>query len=192
MVEKTTRNVGNPDKPEKKHTFAVRYLERLPLGTPYPSQCEHVADLAGRLERQHQEDWRVDRPEVVIDQTGVGRAVFDIFAGAGLKPLGVTITAGEGESKVQHDHYRVAKLSLVSRLQALLHSGDLSIEPSLKDTKALVSELQNFRARFTTAGNAVFAAREGTHDDLVLSVAIACWHAARPESVFTVRRTKGF
>ncbi|MGC1958407.1 MAG: hypothetical protein WA683_12310, partial [Pseudolabrys sp.] len=37
--------------------------------------------------------------ELVIDETGVGRAVGDIFNEAGLKPIKVTITAGNEEAR---------------------------------------------------------------------------------------------
>lgn len=39
----------------------------------------------------------------------------------------------------------------------------------------LSEQFRDFRATFTSAGNAVFAAREGAHDDLVLATAIALW-----------------
>jgi len=59
----------------------------------------------------------------------------------------------------------------------MLHSGQLEIAADLPDLVALKAELQNFRVNFTTIGNMTFAARVGTHDDLVLAVAIALWYA---------------
>jgi hypothetical protein len=88
----------------------------------------------------------------------------------------VTITAGDGETHTP-DGYRVAKLRLVSRLQASLHSGQLRIAPGLKEAKTLAMELQDFRATYAESGTARFGAREGAHDDLVLAVAIAAWYA---------------
>lgn len=191
VIERYTVNDGTPDRPQERHAFAVRYLERLPLGTTYPKQVEHVQAVLGRLERDHHQQPRTDAPTLVIDQTGVGRPVLDMFRAAGMRPEGVTITAGEGESRHGND-WRVAKLTLVSRLQAMLHAGELKIARDLPETQALVKELQDFRATFTNAGNAVFNAREGAHDDLVLSVAIALWWTARPQPVSARRKTKGF
>jgi hypothetical protein len=51
----------------------------------------------------------------------------------------------------------------------------------------LARELQDFRARFTEAGNATFNAREGAHDDLVLALALAVFGLPRPEPVDSVR-----
>lgn len=67
--------------------------------------------------------------------------------------------------------------SLVSQLQAALHTGWLEIAADLPDLAALKAELQNFRVNFTQAGSMTFAARVGAHDDLVLAVAIALWYA---------------
>lgn len=45
----------------------------------------------------------------------------------------------------------------------------------------LLRELQDFRVRFSDAGNATFNAREGAHDDLVLVLALAVFGFSRPE-----------
>jgi hypothetical protein len=152
-----------------RHSLAIRHLERLPLRMPYPDQANHVVRLIYTAPLSQNSD-------LVVDATGVGRPVVDLFKRAGLKPIGITITGGDGYSHAGGG-YRVAKLLLVSRLQALLHSGGIKIAADLPEAAALVSELQEFRATFTDAGNAAFGARTGRHDDLVLATAIAAWYA---------------
>ena len=77
--------------------------------------------------------------------------------------------------------WRVSKLMLVSRLQSLLHAGELKISAKLAEAAALVNELQDFRVSFAeSAGYVSFGARSGKHDDLVLALAIGCWYLARP------------
>ncbi len=49
----------------------------------------------------------------------------------------------------------------------------------LPDAPALIEELADFRANISDAGYTSFCAREGAHDDLVLSVALALWWATR-------------
>ncbi|HSM19780.1 MAG TPA: hypothetical protein VK844_05370, partial [Hyphomicrobiales bacterium] len=78
------------------------------------------------------------------------------------------------------------------RLQAMLHSGELKIAEALPEAPALVKELQDFRVSFTGAGHAIFNARTGAHDDLVLAVAIAAWHSAAPPIRITTSRLRGF
>jgi hypothetical protein len=64
--------------------YRVGYLERLPLGTPYPGIVAHIGRLLGRL----------PGAELLIDFTGVGRPVFDMFRFSGITPTGVLITSG--------------------------------------------------------------------------------------------------
>jgi hypothetical protein len=73
--------------------------------------------------------------------------------------------------------YKVPKLMLISRVQALLHAGRLKIHKHLADAPALVEELQSFRASVSDHGFWRFGARSGKHDDLVLAVAIALWRS---------------
>jgi hypothetical protein len=147
--------------------FQVGHLERLPLGTTYPAIVAHVSRLLARLP---------GGTELVIDYTGVGRPVFDLFMHSGISPVGVLITAGTAEA---HDGIicSVPKLVLVSRLQALLHEGRLKILKDLPEAETLVRELQDFRVEYTAAGHLTFNARSGKHDDLVLALAIAAWRA---------------
>ena len=157
----------------------VRHLERLPLGLSYPNVVQHVADLLARPPL-----FRADnRPaaELIIDETGVGRAVGDIFIDAGMNPKRVTITAG-GEATSGHglDRFHVAKTILISNVDAMLHRGILRFAATLSEADAMRDELLDFRRRLSDAGRATYAARTGRHDDLVLAVAIACWWISRP------------
>jgi hypothetical protein len=63
-------------------------------------------------------------------------------------------------------------------LQSLLHGGELRIAKALPEAQTLAVELQDFRANITESGYTRFGAREGQHDDLVLSVAIGAWLAS--------------
>jgi hypothetical protein len=153
--------------PAPRTIFQVGHLERMPLGTPYPGIVAHVGRLLGKLPA---------RSELVIDVTGVGKPVFEMFTYSGISPLGVLITAGASET--WHDDIcGVPKLTLVSRLQALLHQARLKIHRELAEAETLVRELQDFRVEYTAAGHLTFNARTGKHDDLVLALAIAVWRA---------------
>ena len=68
----------------------------------------------------------------------------------------------------------------MSALQVLLQSRRIKVAPSLPEAQTLVRELLDFKVKITLAANETFGAwREGTHDDLVLAVAIAAWEAER-------------
>lgn len=150
-------------------TLEVRHLERLPLQTPYPAQVAHVGNLLQRPPLNH--------ATLVIDDTGVGRAVGDLFDQAQLKAERVTITAGNEVTQPGFRKWHVAKSILISCLDARLHTGELKIAKELTDAPALQAELADFRRSVSAAGRASYGARVGSHDDLVLAVAIAVWFA---------------
>jgi hypothetical protein len=118
---------------------------------------------------------------LVVDQTGVGRALVDMLkqAKTGGRVVPVTITAGINVRLVE-GNYHVPKKELVTCLQLILQGRRLKIALTMPDVDTLVEELQNFRVKITPAANEVFGAwREGEHDDLVLAVVLACWWAER-------------
>ena len=156
---------------DDKPLFECGHLERLPLHIPYPSIIRHVKSLMARL----------PPAELVVDKTGVGAPVVDLLWSAGLNPIAVSITAGDTVTN-EGTNWHVPKLILVSRLQALLHDGRLKIQASLPDASALKRELADFRARVSDTGQWRFGAREGAHDDLVLSLGIALWRSYASES----------
>jgi hypothetical protein len=156
---------------QSKDQFDVRYLQRLPLGWPYPQIISYVIDILKREPLS-------DGCDLVIDITGVGIICGELFDGAGLRPIKVSITSGSDQTRVDQRRWNVSKTVLISSLDARLNTGELRIAKALADAPALAEELQDFRRLVTQAGNATYAARIGKHDDLVLAVAMATWWAA--------------
>jgi hypothetical protein len=161
------------------YRFDVAAIRRYPLGTSYTSIIAHVVDQLGRPEFGR-------RPRLVIDGTGVGVAVVEMFRSA-LKPLGekvecysVTITAGRAVTPVHRYSWHVAKLELVGAIRAALESQRLKVPPGLEHAATLKRELQDFKVKITDAQNETFQAREGAHDDLVLATALPIWLASLP------------
>jgi hypothetical protein len=154
---------------EASEVYQVGHLERLPLGTSYPRVVSHVKFVLSKLPRG---------TELVVDFTGVGRPVFDMFLDVGgIDPIGVVITGGNTESSADARIFSVPKINLISWVQALLHQERLKIQRELPESGALVRELSEFRVDFTASGHMTFNARSGSHDDLLLALCIACWRA---------------
>lgn len=163
--------------------FNLRLLEQAPLGEPYPAQAQRLKRILAREQIARHE------PRVWIDYTGVGRAVFDIFKQERVpRVVPVTITfAGEAGPNGRGGH-SVPKIELVSRLQALMHTGKLYMPDTLPLAKVFRRELLDFRVSYTDVGNARFGAREGAHDDLILAVALAAYGlASEPAARFDVK-----
>jgi hypothetical protein len=121
----------------------------------------------------------------VVDQTGVGVPVVDLFKQARLNPVAVLIHGGDSETGGGNS-WRVPKRHLVGTMQVLFQSERLKISKKLPLASVLQSELLNFKVKIDprTAHDSYSAWREQDHDDLVLSVALAAWfaesHAPKP------------
>lgn len=150
--------------------YNLRLLEQPALGMPYPAQAQMLKSILARQTIAEHD------PKVWIDYTGVGRAVYDIFKQERVPNIvPVTITFGGQEGPNGRGGHNVPKLALVSRLQALMHTGRLHMPDTLPLAKTFRRELLDFRVSYTAIGNATFGAREGAHDDLILAVALAVY-----------------
>ena len=149
--------------------YHVRHLDRAPLETEYPAIVETVADLTKSRELRGSH-------RLLVDQTGVGAPVFDMFKREGLDPIGITIQGGDtvsGGRKL----LKVPKRDLVVSLQVAFQDDRLKIAEGLPHAATLVEELQGFQVKITTAGHDQYGTwREGEHDDLVLALALAIWY----------------
>jgi hypothetical protein len=160
------------------YRFDVGAIRRYPLGTPYTAIVAHVVGQLNRPEVG-------PRPRLVIDATGVGAAVVEMFRSA-LKPhphvecYAITITAGRAATPVTRYDWHVAKVQLVGAIRSALESERLKMPPRLEHAATLRRELQDFKVKVTDAANETFSAREGAHDDLVLAVALPIWLAGLP------------
>jgi len=158
----------------------VRYLERVPLGTPYTRVVERVralvqdAQLAGQV-------------ALAVDATGVGAPVVDLLRSArlGCDVTAISITSGERVSQTG-PVWNVPKRDLIAGVQVLLERGELKIARGLRDSWALVKELLDVRLSSSAATGRVRMGADGggEHDDPVIALALGCWRASR--------RTNGF
>jgi hypothetical protein len=153
-------------------TYELRALERWPLGTRYPKIVADVAALLARAPLAPAES------TLVVDRTGVGAAVCDLFVEAGLDPVQVTLTAGMAVSRAGRQVH-LPKREAVHTALALLQTGRLTLAASLPLLETLVHELTNFAIKvdLRTGADRYESWRESVHDDLVLSLALACWVA---------------
>ena len=152
--------------------LALRHLYRFSLGTSYPTIVAEVSKLLSRPPLSQPDT------ELAIDETGVGTAVVELFQRAGLRAMvrPIHITGGATVNKEGSIWY-IPKRELVGTIQVALQTGRLKIASNLPEASNLVRELQDFRVTITEAANDTYGGRQGTHDDLVLAVAMALWVA---------------
>lgn len=152
--------------------YLVREAWRLPLGMPYPDIIDHVGALLKSPNLR-------DKTKLIIDGTGVGIPVADMFHKAGLRPVPISITGGNTVSTTGRI-FNVPKRDLASVLQVCFETGRIKISGAIDLKDTLVKELMNFKVKITSHGNDTYGAwRENIHDDLVLSLAIGLWCGER-------------
>jgi hypothetical protein len=169
IAEEEERAVGGRF---EKH-FVVRYLERLPLGTPYPAVAARIDYLAAGARNK-----AGSSPTVYMDATGVGQPVVEVVrqrACCGMV-VGVYFTHGDRRTEALEGGYRrvtLGKAHLVSRLQTLFQCDRLHL-PRSREATVLTEELLSYEIRVDEDANDRYGAfKVGTHDDLVTALGLA-------------------
>ena len=127
---------NEPHRRKAKRRIPCADLRRWPLGTAYTTVADDVANLAYRAQ--------LKLPRIAADTTGVGTAVMEMI-GQALSAKGghsqraqlcpVLITGGHAVSRGPDLIWHVAKVQLVSVLQALLSSRRLKIAKELAEAE---------------------------------------------------------
>ena len=106
VVEREEKRLAwMPSMPE---CMRIRYLQRIPLGTPYTKVVEQVSEIVRHPMLE-------GRSRLVADATGVGAPVVDLLKAAHLpcSLTPVTITSGD-RAHSQGDHWHVPKRDLLT------------------------------------------------------------------------------
>jgi hypothetical protein len=153
--------------------YQVVYAYRWALGTNYP----HI--IRGVLTRMHRAPVH-GQGRLVLDRTGVGAPVADLFRKTGLRPIPVHVHGG---AEMSHGPlgFNVPKRDIVGAVQVLLQQSRLDFAKRMPLMGQLFQELQTFRAKIdtVTAHDSYSAWREQDHDDLCFALALVCWWGER-------------
>lgn len=147
----------------------LRDLKRYALGTKYP-------DIVADTRRVLAKDELGDNPILVVDGTGVGAPVVDMFEALGMCPYIIKIHGGQ-EVTGDGMEFRVPKRDLATNLQCFFQNKTLMIAEGIPQADTLIQELLAFKVKINvkTGHDSYEAWREKDHDDIVLAVAMACW-----------------
>jgi len=158
----------------RRYEYDLRYLDRA-RGEPYPSVVKKVSAMMNS-----KSIFGVEPPRLILDKTGVGAPVADMFRVGPISPVEITITGGISPSAVPRG-FHVPKRDLVFSLIGVFQSGRFRIADSLPLGKELIDELLNFKVKIDpkTAHDSYESWRESIHDDMVLSAAMSTWYAER-------------
>lgn len=143
---------------------------RLKLKTSYSDQADFVLNLLG--DPAFEED-----AHLYVDSSGVGAAFCSLLDDRHISYSPVQITAGEGFSEWEHRKYRASKMWLLNKLSIALQSGELTISKGIADIEELRRQLEDFEVQVTATGKITANAKNMSHDDHILAMAIAYFGA---------------
>jgi hypothetical protein len=174
-----------------KPKYDLRHIERVPLRSRYTDIAsyiaETVADLRQPIEVRTVNQWGMTsvaqkRPQfdMVLDFTGVGIAVAEIFLAAGIDcPIILVTITGGGKPTWDEVGIHVPKADLVSVVQRCLQEERLRMPADDPTSDLLARELSDFQAVIGRTGHVSYGVvadwRDGQHDDLVLAASLALW-----------------
>ncbi len=155
---------------DKRFTYLVRHLERLPPQTPFPEIAQRAGELAKSIRRQTR-----SRPTLSVNATGLGKPVIDLFKQAAplIPVVTVFLTHGDRRTEESHRQVTLGKALLVSQLQALLQARRLLL-PESPEAEELARDLQEYEIQVAPDANERYGAFSiGPRDDQVTALGLA-------------------
>lgn len=135
----------------------------------------------------------------IIDGTGVGKAVFDLYEAAGMDPFYVSITAGNGTNPVRGRSKNgfsssqfgdlcganVPKRDLYASLRSHLERG-LILNGTSRYADISKKQFEHFQVEIKNNKSVTYENdKPSTHDDFVTTAMLACWaHDTMRERLF--------
>jgi hypothetical protein len=167
---------------KKAERWRVVHMERIPLKTKYGEVIRHIAGLLATPQLQADPELNRSAGELVIDAGGAG-GVAEMFTDNGLRAISVIIRGGLDTNWKGRNRFTVAKEELIGLLDARLNHDrfPLTFSTQLSEAEAFKAEIADFRRNVSGAGRMQYEARQGKHDDMILSVALAVWWLSRPQ-----------
>jgi len=169
----------NKDNLTQQVGYSLVYLKRYALKTSYITIADNVKLITNSNKF-------LDKHALVIDQTGVGRPVMDVFKDNNIRPFGITITGGNSTNWEGRREIKVPKRDIVSSLQVVFQNKRIKIAGNLPDIDLIKKELLYFRSKISNSGHDSYAAISSMHDDIVMSIGLAIWYG---EYLFNRRKS---
>src|SRR5271166_1339587 len=147
-------------------SYLVRLMHRPRIGTGYPVIIDQIKAIIEDLTAMRKP------PVLIVDATGLGAPVVQRMRELGMKPTGLTITAGQNATLTGQD-WTAPKGLIVGELRLAMHRKLLKVAQGFAARETLAAELAAFTAKLSPSGRATFEAAGAEHDDTVLSLGLA-------------------
>lgn len=151
--------------------YELPYLTRFNLKTSYVDIVDEVISIIDRYNLSL-------NYTLIVDYTGVGRPVVDLFRQKHLNPVALSITGGARTNWVTRVEVNVPKKDIVTYLQLVLQTERLTIAHDLPLLRTLTQEFLSFQLKIRDNSMSVtssYGGAYGINDDIVMSMGIAVW-----------------
>ena len=146
-----------------------------------------------------------DNSVLLIDGTGIGEAVYDIYTAHGLDPVKIIFTSGETaavENKREQfskkfgavSGYKVPKIDMISAAQVIFQQGRIRFAEDIDFRDECFQQLQAFVGKVNEKTHNVKYENltEDIHDDFVTMIIQACWYVMHMDSSLIIEpETRG-
>jgi len=139
-------------------------------GLDYPVMVNWVIGILKMPQFNHGEP-----PKFVMDASGVGVAVSDMFKAKGIRHTGITFSKGNICTRTG-PRITLGKPRLIGKFLAAFDSGKVQVNSGQPLWPQMEREMLSFRAEMKENGYTKFEAEEGENDDLLISLAMAVWY----------------
>lgn len=121
---------------------------------------DRFKELSWNIQKKRIEDiWKKNgNPDIVMESNGIGDPIAEE-----LRELGMTVIGVQMTNKVKNE---IIDLTRVAVEQQLI---------KIPNIEVLVDEMETFECNISPAGNLIYSAPEGYHDDCPMSLALAVW-----------------
>jgi hypothetical protein len=158
--------------------YYVRNLQRFRLGTSYSSVAKALKNMDTQLRLYAAKQGKTPFITWLIEANGVGEGVIEIIERElpNAQLYKVYVTGGINAS-VDYNEIKLPKSQMLSRLVALYDAGLIHMSKKSRQINAMIDELQSFNINVSESnGHETYGAKIGKHDDMVISLALACWY----------------
>jgi hypothetical protein len=169
------RKGENPRKDPPRLWHTIPTIVRWPLTTIYPRIVEDVYETY-RLFEDTMAQWGV---ALVVDAGGPGKPVIDLLRAKGLKPIGVTITAGNLAHEREDGSLTVPKRDMCTALVVAAQSGQIGVAKDLPLAKDFHKEVASFgyTVNKKTGNMSYESIVSEVHDDMVAAAGLGLWYS---------------
>jgi hypothetical protein len=114
-------------------------------------------------------------PKFVLDATGVGVAINDMFRSKGVRTIPITITPGNSLTRTGPGG-NLGKARLFGKFLGALDAGKVHVNPDMPIWLAVEREMLSFRAEMSAQGRVKMEAEPGENDDMLFALALCVWY----------------